>query len=68
LPDSARLYLEAIIGVATMAALSFLSGFAAAAVSGDRTVVIAASAVGFLFSGIVLVVRLWRMAHAGVAG
>lgn len=60
----ARLYLEAIIGIVTMAALGFLSGFAAAVVGGDRAVVITASAAGFILSGIVLVIRLWRMARA----
>ena len=56
-----HLYVEAAIGVATMVVLGFLSGLAAGALGGDRSVVVAACAAGFLLAGAVLIVRLWRM-------
>jgi hypothetical protein len=58
-----HLYIEAAIGVATMVVLGFLSGFVAGALSGDRSIIIAASAAGFLLAGAVVTVRLWRMAR-----
>jgi membrane associated rhomboid family serine protease len=56
-----RLYLDAILAVAIMSALGVIAGFIAGAISGDRTVVIAATAAVFALTGAVLVVRLWRL-------
>jgi hypothetical protein len=61
--NPARLYFEVAIGVATLVVLGFLSGFAAGALGGDRSIVIGAGATGFFLAGVVLAVRLWRMAH-----
>lgn len=61
--NSVPLYVEAAIGIATTIVLGFLSGFVAGAVGGDRSIVIGASAAGFVLAAAVLAVRLWRMAH-----
>jgi hypothetical protein len=59
--DTARLYLDATLAFAIMAALGVISGFAAAAITGDRATVIVTIAAVFVLTGAVLVFRLWRM-------
>jgi hypothetical protein len=61
-----RLYMEATVAVATMAALAVISGFAAAAITGDRTLVMVTAGVVFVLTGLVLVFRLWRMTRVTV--
>jgi len=61
MPQGLRLYLEATVAVAIMAVLGVVAAFIAAAITGDRTLVIAAAAAAFLISGAVLMVRLWRL-------
>ena len=60
--NNLRLYVEAVITVATMVAMGVISGMAAAATTGDREIVITAVAAGFILSGSVLMVRLRRFA------
>jgi hypothetical protein len=57
-----RLYIEGTLAVAIMATLAVISGFGAAAITGDRTLVMATTAVVFVLTGLVLAFRLWRMA------
>jgi hypothetical protein len=63
----ARLYIEGILAIAIMATLAVISGFLADAVSGDRMLALAATAVVFVLTGIVLTLRLRRMANAPAA-
>ena len=67
MPNAIRLYTEAVIGIATMIAVGVVAGLAAGAVSGNRSVVIGACAIGFALSGIELAVRLWRTARQPIA-
>lgn len=60
MPGIVRLYLEAAIAVATMATLAAISGFVAAAITGDRALVMVTAGVVFVVTGFVLVFRLWR--------
>lgn len=59
-----RLYIEGTLAVAIMAALAIISAFAAAAITGDRTLVMATAVLVFFLTGLVLVIRLRRMARA----
>lgn len=59
-----RLYLDAMVAVATMAVVGAFAGLAVAAWSGDRRLALAAGAGAFALGGAVYVVRLWRSAHA----
>jgi hypothetical protein len=61
-----RHFTDAILAIAIMSILAILAGFAAAAVTGDRTVVILATVAVFVLSGVVLVVRLWRLTRKPV--
>jgi len=63
MPNALSFYIEAAIGVATMIAVGFVAGLAAGAVSGNRSVVIGACALGFALSGVELAIRLWRTAR-----
>jgi hypothetical protein len=58
-----RLYIEATLAVAIMATLAVISGFVAAAITGDRPLVMATVALVFVLTGVVLALRLWRMAR-----
>ena len=60
MPGIVRLYLEAAIALATMATLAAVSGFVAAAITGDRALVMATAGVVFVLTGLVLAFRLWR--------
>jgi hypothetical protein len=64
MPNTIAFYCELAIGLATMIAVSVVAGLATGAMSGNRTVVIGACVVGFAASGIVLAVRLWRIARS----
>jgi hypothetical protein len=55
-----RLYIDAILAIAIMSFLAILGAFAAAAITGDRTLVIMTTIAVFVLSGAVFVVRLWR--------
>ncbi len=59
-----RLYIEGTLAVAIMATLAVISAFAAAAITGDRTLVMATAVLVFFLTGLVLVLRLRRMARA----
>lgn len=59
--DTVRIYIEATVAVATMATLGVVSGFAAFALTGDRTLAFGVAAAAFLLTGIVLTVRQWRL-------
>jgi hypothetical protein len=61
---TARLYVEGALAVAIMATLAVIAGFVAGAISGDRMVAMAATAVVFVVTGVVLALRLRRMAKA----
>jgi hypothetical protein len=56
-----RLYFDAAVGVAIMAVLGIISGFAAAGITNDRTSIILTAAAVFVLAGVALVFRLWRM-------
>jgi hypothetical protein len=58
-----RLYVEGTLAVAIMATLAIIAGFAAAAITGDRTLVMLASAVVFLLAGLILAIRLRGLAR-----
>jgi hypothetical protein len=61
--NSIRLYLDAALGVAIMAALGVIAGFVAAGVTGDRTLALTVAGIVFILTGAVLIVRLWRITH-----
>ena len=61
MPNTIAFYFELATGLATMIAVSVVTGLATGAISGNRSVVIGACVVGFALSGIVLAVRLWRI-------
>ena len=65
--NTVRLYLDAVLAVAIMAAFGVISGFAAAAITGDRAIVVVATAAVFVATGVVLAVRLWRMTRKPLA-
>ena len=56
-----RHYLDATLAVAIMAGLGIIAGFAAGAISGDRILVAATTLSVFALTGVVLIVRLWRL-------
>lgn len=60
MPNTVRLYFDAALAIAMMVTFAAITGFAAGAITGDRTTVITATATGFILTGIVLAVRLWR--------
>ena len=59
--STARLYLDTMLAVAIMAALGVIAGFAAAAITGDRAIVIGTISTVFVLTGAVIVFRFWRM-------
>jgi hypothetical protein len=66
--STARLYFEAVVAIMIMLALSVISGFLAAAVTDDRTAVLATMAVVFVATGATLLLRVWLSADAGQPG
>ena len=61
---TARLYVEGALAIAIMATLAVIAGFVAGAISGDRMLTMATTAVVFVVTGVVLALRLRRMARA----
>jgi hypothetical protein len=66
--STARLYFEAVVAIMIMLALSVISGFLAAAVTDDRTAVLATMTVVFVATGAILLLRVWLSAEAGQPG
>jgi hypothetical protein len=65
--DTIRLYIDATLAVAIMAAFSIIAGFVAAALTDDRSLILVSVAVVFGLTGAVLMVRLWLMMHRPAA-
>jgi len=65
--DTARLFFDATVALAIMATLAIISGFAAAAITGDRMLVVLAAGCVFTLTGAIVMVRLWRMTQKPVA-
>jgi hypothetical protein len=59
--DTVRLYIEVLVAVATMATLGIVAAFAAFAWTGNRTLALVVAAAGFVFTGMVLALRQWRL-------
>jgi hypothetical protein len=62
-----RLYIEGALAIAIMATLAVIAGFVAAAISGNRMLALATTALVFVLTGVVLALRLRRMARAAPA-
>jgi hypothetical protein len=62
--EDVHLYLEGTATVAIMAMLGVVSGLATLALSGDHRLALLAAAFAFALTGVVLMVRLWRMTRA----
>jgi hypothetical protein len=62
--DAAHLYFEGTAAAISMVAVGAISGLATLALSGDQRFSLLAAAGGFMLTGIVLMVRLWRMTQA----
>jgi hypothetical protein len=62
--DAVHLYFEGTAAAIIMAALGAISGLATLALTGDERLALLVAAVAFMFTGIVLMVRLWRMTQA----
>jgi len=56
-----QVYVEAVIAVALMAMIGVISVFITSGVTGDRTKSILVGCAMLLVTGVVLVVRLWRL-------
>ena len=61
MPGTVRIVMETVVAMAIMATLAAISGFAAGAISGDWTLVMATAGAVFVLTGLVLAVQLWRM-------
>jgi FtsH-binding integral membrane protein len=59
--SSAQVYGEAIIAVALMVTIGIISGFAAAAFTGDRALTISGGFMMLGLTGAVAFARLWRL-------
>jgi hypothetical protein len=59
--NTVRLYMEVIVAIATMATLGTVGAFAAFAWTGSRELAFVVAAAGFVFTGIVLALRQWRL-------
>jgi hypothetical protein len=62
--ESVHLYLEGTAAAAIMTTLGVISGMATLAVNGDQHLAVLVASVAFMLTGIVLMVRLWRMTRA----
>jgi hypothetical protein len=62
--DAVHLYFEGTVAAISMVALGAISGLATLALSGGQRLALAAAAGAFMLTGIVLMVRLWRMTQA----
>jgi hypothetical protein len=65
--DTIRLYVDAMIAVAIMLTLGVISGFIAAALTDDRTVILATVVAVFTLTGVALLLRLWLTTPNAVA-
>jgi hypothetical protein len=59
--SSVQVYLEVITAVLLVAVLGIISLFIAAAITGDRAVVVAASCAVMVLTAAILATRLWRL-------
>jgi hypothetical protein len=59
--DTIQLYINATLAVAIMGTLSVISGFIAAGLTDDRTLVVGTIVVVFTLTGAALLLRLWLM-------
>ena len=57
--DTIRLYFDATLALANMAALGVIAGLITAGISGDRTLIIIVAAGVFALTGAILAIRLW---------
>jgi hypothetical protein len=62
--DTVHLYFEGTAAAIIMVALGAISGLATLALTGDQRLTLLVAAVAFMLTGIVLMVRLWRMTQA----
>ena len=62
--NTVQIYMEAAIALALMATIGIITGFIAAAATGDRAISVGACLVMLTVSGTVLAARLWRMTRA----
>ena len=58
--ETVRVYVEAALLVGSAAAFAILAAFAAAAITGDRSSVVASAATMFFLTGAVLAFRVWH--------
>ena len=58
--ETVRVYIEAAILVGSAVAFAILAAFAAAAITGDRSFVVATAATVFCLTGAILAFRVWR--------
>jgi hypothetical protein len=61
--ETARLYFETTVAVATMAVLGIISGFVAFAGTGERMLAFLAAAAVFVLTGVVLAARNWHLSR-----
>ena len=59
--ETLRLFVDAALAIAIMGTFSIIAGFAAAALSGDRTAILITMAVVFVSTGVVLLLRMWLL-------
>jgi hypothetical protein len=60
MPSTARVYFDATVALAIMAALGVIAGFVAIAATDDRPLALSVTVAVFVFAGVVSTVRLWR--------
>jgi hypothetical protein len=60
MPSTARVYFDATVALAIMAALGVIAGFVAIAATDDRRLALSVTVAVFVFAGVVSTVRLWR--------
>ena len=58
--STARVYFDATVALAIMAALGVIAGFVAIAATGDRPLALSVTVAVFVLAGVVSTVRLWR--------
>ena len=62
--DAVHLYVEGAAAAIITVALGAIAGLATLALTGDQRLALLVAAVAFVLTGIVLMVRLWRMIQA----
>ena len=58
--STTRVYFDATVALAIMAALGVIAGFVAFAATGDRALALSATLAVFALAGFVAFIRLWR--------